>query len=66
MDDDAITDFAKATKAFLDDLKSKNPDVKKTLDSQEEFKREFAEWREIRGGVTPWPLEDYIEGKRLQ
>lgn len=66
MDDAAITDFAKETKRFLDDLKSKNPDVKKTLDSQEQFKIDFAEWREIRGGLAPWPLEDFIEGKRLQ
>lgn len=66
MSDDAITDFAIETKKFLDDLKSKNPDVKKTLDSQEQFKIDFADWREIRGGLAPWPLQDFIDGKRLQ
>jgi hypothetical protein len=40
--------------------------VKKVLDSQEAFRKDFAEWREIRGGVTPWPLDDYIAGKRTQ
>lgn len=66
MDDDAITQFAIKTRDFLEQVKARNPDVKKTLDSQEEFKREFAEWREIRGGITPWPIDDFIEGRRLQ
>ena len=66
MDDDAITNFAKQTKVYLEDLKAKNPGVKATLDSQELFKKDFAEWREIRSGLTPWPLDDYISGKRLQ
>ena len=66
MDDDAITNFAKQTKVYLEDLKAKNPGVKATLDSQELFKKDFAEWREIRSGLTPWPIDDYISGKRLQ
>ncbi len=66
MDDEAITEFAKVTKAYLDEVKAKYPDVKETLDSQEQFKRDFAEWREIRSGLTPWPIDDYINGKRLQ
>jgi TRAP-type mannitol/chloroaromatic compound transport system substrate-binding protein len=66
MDETAITDFAKVTKEYLEELKAKHPNVKVTLDSQEQFKKDFAEWREIRGGLTPWPLDDYIAGKRLQ
>ncbi len=66
MDDEAITNFAKQTKVYLEDLKAKNPGVKATLDSQELFKKDFAEWREIRSGLTPWPIDDYISGKRLQ
>ncbi len=66
MDDESITEFAKVTKAYLDEVKAKYPNVKKTLDSQEEFKRDFAEWREIRSGLTPWPLDDFINGKRMQ
>jgi TRAP-type mannitol/chloroaromatic compound transport system substrate-binding protein len=66
MDDEAITEFAKVTKDYLDKVKARNPDAKKTLESQEEFKREFAEWREIRSGLTPWPIDDFIKGKRLQ
>ncbi len=66
MDDESITEFAKVTKAYLDEVKAKYPNVKKTLDSQEEFKRDFAEWREIRSGITPWPIDDFINGKRMQ
>jgi TRAP-type mannitol/chloroaromatic compound transport system substrate-binding protein len=66
MDDEAITSFAKRTKEYLEELKAKHPDVKKTLDSQELFKKDFAEWREIRSGLTPWPIDDFINGKRLQ
>jgi len=66
MDKDAITSFAKKTKEYLDGLKAKYPEVKQTLDSQEQFKKDFADWREIRSGVTPWPIDEYIKGKRTQ
>jgi TRAP-type mannitol/chloroaromatic compound transport system substrate-binding protein len=66
MDDEAITAFAKRTKEYLEEVKAKHPDVKKTLDSQEQFKIDFADWREIRSGLTPWPIDDYINGKRTQ
>ena len=66
LDDEAITEFAKVTKEYLEEVKAKNPDAKKTLDSQEEFKREFADWREIRSGITPWPIDDFIAGRRMQ
>ncbi len=58
--------FAKKTKDYLDILKAKHPDVKKALDSQEQFKVDFAEWREQRSGVAPWPIDDYIAGKHMQ
>jgi len=66
MDDESITAFAKRTKEYLEEVKAKYPDVKKTLDSQEQLKKDFAAWREIRSGLTPWPLDDFIAGKRLQ
>lgn len=66
MDDEAITAFAKQTKKYLEELKAEYPDVKKTLDSQEKFKEDFAQWREIRSGLTPWPIDDFIDGKRMQ
>lgn len=66
MDDESISTFAKATKEYLEGVKAKYPEVKTTLDSQEQFKKDFAEWREIRSGLTPWPIDDYISGKRLQ
>ena len=66
MDEQTLNAFAKTTKEYLDDLKAKHPDVKKALDSQEQFKRDFADWREQRGRVAPWPIEDYINGKHVQ
>lgn len=66
MDDETLSAFAKQTKKYLDELKAKNPDVKKTLDSQEAFKQDFSEWRTQRGRVVPWPIDDYISGKHTQ
>ncbi len=64
MDDETLNSFAKRTHEYLEELKGKYPDVKKTLDSQELFKKDFAEWREIRGGVAPWPYDMYISGEQ--
>ncbi len=66
MDDATIVDFAKTSFKYLDDLSAKNPDVKKVLDSQEEFKKEFAQWRELRSKVAPWPKDMVMKGKLLQ
>ncbi|WP_321369230.1 TRAP transporter substrate-binding protein DctP [uncultured Desulfuromusa sp.] len=66
MDEEAINGFAKASHEYLESLKAKYPDVKKILDSQDEFKKDFADWREERGGITPWPYEQFIEGKHKQ
>lgn len=66
MDEDAINAFAKASHEYLEELKAKHPDVKKVLDSQEEFKKDFAEWREERSGIVPWPYEQFIQGKHMQ
>jgi len=66
MDDSTIQNFAKTTKAYLTKLSAKNPDVKAALDSQEAFKEEFATWREARGGVAPWPIDQVIAGKLMQ
>ena len=66
MDDAAIVEFAKVTFKYLDDVAAKHPDVKKVLDSQELFKKEYAQWRDLRGRVAPWPREDILKGKLLQ
>jgi TRAP-type mannitol/chloroaromatic compound transport system substrate-binding protein len=66
MDDEALIEFAKSSHGYLEELKGKNPDVKKILDSQEEFKKDYAGWREMRGRVVPWPHEEYVEGKLTQ
>ena len=63
MDPETVIEFRKVTKTYLDDLKTKHPDVKKALDSQEAFVEEFSVWREARGGATPWPYETFISGK---
>ena len=66
MDDQTIAEFANTSKKYLDELAAKNPDVKKALDSQEQFKKDFAKWREMRSGVAPWPIEDVGKGKLYQ
>ena len=63
MDKDTLIAFRKTTKKYIDSLKAKYPDVKKVMDSQEAFIKDFADWREARSGVTPWPYETYISGK---
>jgi TRAP-type mannitol/chloroaromatic compound transport system substrate-binding protein len=63
MDEETMIEFRKTTKKYLDGLKTKYPDVKKVLDSQEEFIKSFADWRDVRSGVTPWPYETYIGGR---
>ena len=63
MDKDTIIAFKKTTKEYLDGLKAKYPDVKKVLDSQEQLIDDFADWRDIRSGIAPWPYETFISGK---
>ena len=66
MDDAAIASFAKNSFDYLDELKAKDPDVKKVLDSQDLFKAEFAQWRDLRGRLAPWPKADFLKGKMTQ
>ncbi len=66
MDKDTLIQFRKTTHAYLDTLKKKYPDVKKVLDSQDAFKKEFEPWRKARGGVAPWSYETYISGRIYQ
>jgi TRAP-type mannitol/chloroaromatic compound transport system substrate-binding protein len=63
MDEATLIQFAKTTHNYLEELKKKHPDVKKALDSQEEFKEHFAKWRDLRSGIEPYPYEQYIDGK---
>lgn len=66
MDVPTLIEFRKVTKTYLEEVKAKYPDVKKVLDSQEAFLKEYAEWRDVRGGATPWPYETYITGKVME
>ncbi|KIX14204.1 TRAP transporter substrate-binding protein [Dethiosulfatarculus sandiegensis] len=64
MEDEALNEFAKTTYEYLEELKAKNPDVKKVLDSQDKFKEDFAPWREMRGRLVPWPYKTYTSGSQ--
>ncbi len=63
MDEAAIVDFAKTTQAYLEKVKERCPDCKRLLESQEALKKDFADWRSARAGVTPWPLDEVVQGK---
>ena len=66
MDEDTINAFAKASHDYIESLKVKYPDVKKVMDSQDLFKSDFAAWRAERGGVAPWPYEQFVKGQHKQ
>ena len=66
MDTSTLVEFRKVTKTYLDGLKTKYPDVKKVLDSQEAFLEDYAEWREARSGAAAWPYETYIKGRTTE
>ena len=63
MDEKAIVDFAKTTQAYMEKVKARCPDCKRLLESQEALKKDFADWRAARAGVTPWPLDEVVQGK---
>ena len=63
MDEKAIVDFAKTTQAYMEKVKARCPDCKRLLESQEALKKDFADWRSARAGVTPWPMDEVVKGK---
>jgi len=63
MDETAIVDFAKTTQSYMEKVKERCPDCKRLIESQEALKKDFAEWRAARAGVTPWPLDEVVQGK---
>jgi len=66
MNDATLNEFAKKTHAYLEGLMAKNPDVNKVLGSQYQFMKDFAQWRDLRGRVAPWPYKTYISGRHTQ
>ncbi len=60
MEPETLIEFAKVAKAYTEEMKAKYPDVKKILDSQEAFRRDYSDWRKASSGVTPWPHDTYI------
>ncbi len=66
MNKETLIEFRKTTKQYIDLLKEKYPDVKKVMDSQETFIKEYEIWRKARSGVTPWSYETYISGRTTE
>jgi TRAP-type mannitol/chloroaromatic compound transport system substrate-binding protein len=66
MDEATKIEFRKTAKEYIDSVKAKYPDVKKVMDSQEAFIKDYADWRDARGGVAPWPYETYVGGKTYE
>jgi TRAP-type mannitol/chloroaromatic compound transport system substrate-binding protein len=66
MDKETLIEFRKTAKEYLDLVKKKYPDVKKILDSQEAFIKEYEVWRNARSGVAPWSYETYISGRTTE
>jgi TRAP-type mannitol/chloroaromatic compound transport system substrate-binding protein len=66
MDKDTLIQFRKTTHAYVEKIKAKYPDVKKIVDSQEAFEKDFAAWRKARGEVTPWPYDMYVAGQMTE
>lgn len=62
MDKATLIQFRKTTHEYLESLKVKYPDVKKVLDSQDAFKKDYEIWRKAKSGVAPWSYETYIDG----
>ncbi len=66
MDKETLIEFRKTTKRYIDTLKEQYPDVKKVMDSQEAFIKEYEVWRKARSGVTPWSYDTYISGRTTE
>jgi TRAP-type mannitol/chloroaromatic compound transport system substrate-binding protein len=66
MDKETLIQFRKTTHDYVEKLKAKYPDVKKIVDSQEAFEKDFAAWRKARGEVTPWPYDMYVAGQMTE
>ncbi|WP_022851665.1 TRAP transporter substrate-binding protein [Limisalsivibrio acetivorans] len=66
LSEDSLNELAKTSKAYLDGLRKKHPYLDKVLASQENFKADFANWRDLRSGLAAWPYDQYIDGKHFQ
>ncbi len=63
---ESLIEMRKLVKTYLDELKSKHPNLKKVLDSQEAFIKDMSDWKELRMGVAAWPYENYIKGQHTE
>ncbi len=66
MNKKTLIEFRKTTKKYIDSLEQKYPDVKKVMESQKAFTKEYADWRNARSGVAPWPYKTYIGGRTTE
>lgn len=63
MNDETLVKFTKEIHKYLGELKAKHPLLRKALESQEQLKREFQNWRENRNRLVHQPSETHIEGR---
>ncbi len=63
MDPETLVEFSKVAQEYVNEIKSKHPNAKKILESQESFKKDFEVWRSARENVTPWSHESYSQGR---
>ncbi|MDQ7032416.1 MAG: TRAP transporter substrate-binding protein DctP [Desulfonauticus sp.] len=66
LSDKSLNELRKVTKKYLDKLRKENPFLDKVLASQEQFIKEYAQWKDLRSGVSAYPYEEYIKGKHYE
>ncbi len=66
VDDETLNEFRRVADTYIQELKDKYPSVKKIRESQENFIKYHAEWKEIRSGVAVWPSEKYLQERNTK
>lgn len=63
MDPETLIEFSKVAHEYVEEIKAKNPNAKKIIESQQAFRKNFEIWRAARENVTPWSYETYSGGR---
>lgn len=66
LSDESLNKLRKTTKEYLAGLRKKSDFLDKVLDSQEEFIKLYANWKELKSGVSAYPYEDYMAGQHYE
>lgn len=61
MDPETRNEFRRMSETYIEELKAKYPNVKKIRESQERFIKNHGAWKELRGGVSVWSSEKYLQ-----